>query len=465
MKRHSICTLSRTAANKHGKTSAKSIQSTQQKIRAMRNTISTMRFRHAGTNSIASDRSMNSISDRRRQVTAIAIFWMFACTANGQVPVYVQESRAIGNPASSSIAIASVQTDDPFEPRAKAFDNFTLSTDVDLTGIEWRGAYNNVFNPNPDFRGTIDFEVWIYSNNANNSPNVNDVLFTGLFDAGDSGIDNGTEVSKMIVPNTSHRTGGVITDYELEFDPVSLSAGTYWLSVVGNQTLPSPHPDDFPADPNKHFDPTWSWVTANSGDNLAYQFDQRFDPFEPGFRLTSSCPGRCDTTFTLLGDPPASGIPGDYDGNSILTAVDLDILAEGIRDGSQNEIFDTNIDGTVSHADFDFWVAELFGTLLGDANLNREVEIEDFLSLSRRFSQPGGWQSGDFNGDGVILFDDFVLFARNYGLSRNMDTAFAAVPEPSGLKLLISFAFFVPIVRFVKRIGKSVDVTVVAVTL
>ena len=280
-----------------------------------------------------------------------------------------------------------------------------------------------------------------------------------MFDAGDSGIDNGANVSKTVVPNAAHRTGGLVTDYSLDIAPLTLSAGTYWLSIVGNLTLPSPHPDDFPADPNKHLDPTWSWVTADRGDNLAYQFDQRFDPFEPGFRLTSGCPGRCDTTFTLLGIPPSSGVPGDYDGNSILSAVDLDILAGAIRDGSTDTAFDLDDDGNISNSDFDFWLSDLFGTLVGDADLNHQVDIEDFLDLSRGFGQAGGWGNGDFNGDGTVLFNDFVDFARNFGLSHPSSVSAQnvvshVVPEPSRWLQFATMVLVFPFMRIVKRIRK-----------
>lgn len=383
---------------------------------------------------------------------ALSILSAGQCMAATEI-VYEQPSRTS---FSGSIAIASTQSDDPLEPRAKTFDNFTLTSAATIDELTWRGSFNNVFNPNPDFRSDIDFHIWIYGNSAGNVPNVNDVIFSTILDAGTTGNDDGTQVSTSVVPGVTQSSGGAIVDYHATIPTLELSAGTYWLSIVGDQVFASPHPDDAPGDPNSHLDPTWAWVTANSGDNLAYQFDARFDPFEPGYRLQGTCPGRCDTTFSLLTtiDDSGSGITGDFNDDGLLTDLDIDLLTSEIRNPTGNNEFDLTNDGSVNSGDLDFWVGDIFGTLAGDANLDRVVDFGDFLLLADRFGDFNGWANGDFDGDGKTLFADFVLLAGNFGLNSSAQgeppfqesaVVAASVPEPSS-QLYVLFVLFVLIV-------------------
>ncbi len=417
----------------------------------------------------ASQRTVNlfrSAFCQRFVASSLALMLLFGITAASSATtttVYEQQSRTIGNPATGSISFASTVSDDPLEPRAKAFDNFTLDSSVTISELTWRGAYNNEFNPNSAFRGEIDFDIYIYGNLGNNSPDLNNVLFSTSLDSGLSGIDDGTQVDTTVLPNALQQAGGVVADYSAALPAVELSAGTYWLSIVGSQTLPSPHPDSFPTNPDRHFDPTWSWVTATSGDNLAYQFDAQFDPFEPGFRFNGGCPGRCDMTFSLIATTQDSGVVGDFNEDSQLTTADIDLLAAAVRSGSSDTDFDVTGDGNVNSSDYDFWIDSIYGTLAGDSTLNREVDFNDFLPLADKFGGAGGWADGDYDGDGQVLFNDFVALAQNFGLNapagsgepeddllvaaaahvRGSGVSAMSVPEPSsnfGVLLFLAIA-------------------------
>jgi|GEM_PF-4650111 len=72
-------------------------------------------------------------------------------------------------------------------------------------------------------------------------------------------------------------------------------------------------------------------------------------------------------------------------------------------------------------------------TLLGDANLDRAVNLDDFTRLAAAFGMPGSvWSSGDFNYDGFTNLDDFTALAANFGLNVPADLPRgSAVPEPS----------------------------------
>jgi len=97
---------------------------------------------------------------------------------------------------------------------------------------------------------------------------------------------------------------------------------------------------------------------------------------------------------------------------------------------------------------------EVAYTLLGDANLDGEVNGEDFTILASNFNQSvTGWDQGDFNYHGVVNGEDFTDLAANFNQEVNgaasaddvaaLD-AFAAangislpnVPEPASLGLL-----------------------------
>ena len=50
-----------------------------------------------------------------------------------------------------------------------------------------------------------------------------------------------------------------------------------------------------------------------------------------------------------------------------------------------------------------------------DATLNADVEFEDFLIVSNNFGQQvDGWSDGDFDGDGVVGFQDFLWVTWNW---------------------------------------------------
>ena len=136
---------------------------------------------------------------------------------------------------------------------------------------------------------------------------------------------------------------------------------------------------------------------------------------------------------------------GDFDQDNLLTAADIDLLSEAVRDSSNDLQFDINMDGEVSNSDREFWVSDLAMTYFGDSNLDQAVNFNDFLPMALSFGGTGGWADGDFDGSGEVKFSDFVHLATNFG-KRSGEVA--SVPEPSSMAL---FAWFV----FVVRRGRS----------
>jgi hypothetical protein len=82
-------------------------------------------------------------------------------------------------------------------------------------------------------------------------------------------------------------------------------------------------------------------------------------------------------------------------------------------------------------------------TRYGDANLDGQVNLQDFNRLASAFGTTGVWSQGDFNYDGNVNLQDFNRLASNFGLSaagpevtpQDWARLGAAVPEPTSLAL------------------------------
>ena len=137
-------------------------------------------------------------------------------------------------------------------------------------------------------------------------------------------------------------------------------------------------------------------------------------------------PGVNYLTMRLTGEMAA--ILGDFNQNGLLDAADINQLSEQVAAGSDLVEFDVNGDGAISSLDREFWISDLAGTFAGDADLDRHVAFPDFLALADHFGTEGGWESGDFDGNGTVEFLDFLILSQNYD-SRAAKVA--SVPEPA----------------------------------
>ncbi len=132
---------------------------------------------------------------------------------------------------------------------------------------------------------------------------------------------------------------------------------------------------------------------------------------------------------------------GDFDGNGILDANDIDALL----DGADPAVFDLTGDSQVNLDDRMFWVHDLKGTWIGDANLDGVFDSADFVEvfLAGQYEDdiPGNstWATGDWTGDGEFNSSDFVFAFQDGGYEQGPFVVGPAVPEPScGLLLGIS---------------------------
>ena len=124
-------------------------------------------------------------------------------------------------------------------------------------------------------------------------------------------------------------------------------------------------------------------------------------------------------------------VSGDFDGDGNLACSDINQLNGEAVSGAHNAMFDVTGDGLVDQADVLFWIGELKGTLVGDANLDLVVDASDFnIWNSNKFTANTNWCSGDFTSDGFVDASDF-----NVWNSNKFQAALLVAPEANDSRL------------------------------
>ena len=135
--------------------------------------------------------------------------------------------------------------------------------------------------------------------------------------------------------------------------------------------------------------------------------------------------------------PLPNAVPGDFDGNGMLDAVDIDLLSAEVEAGTDKLTFDLNNDQAVNQQDREVWVNDLKNTWFGDANLDGEFNSGDFVQVFQvgeyedGVDGNSGWADGDWNGDANFNSSDFIIAFQAGGFELGPKAAVASVPEPS----------------------------------
>ncbi|MCA9171694.1 MAG: hypothetical protein KDB23_28700, partial [Planctomycetales bacterium] len=138
------------------------------------------------------------------------------------------------------------------------------------------------------------------------------------------------------------------------------------------------------------------------------------------------------------------GVAGDFDGDGLLTADDMDRLSQAVADGLTDTEFDLDNDGEVAQGDRDHWVKTLKKTWYGDANLDGEFNSSDLVTVfsagqyEDATDKNSSWATGDWNGDGDFNSSDLVTAFQDGGYEAGLRPAVAAVPEPTTGLLAVS---------------------------
>ncbi|MCP4192266.1 MAG: hypothetical protein GY768_16770 [Planctomycetaceae bacterium] len=133
----------------------------------------------------------------------------------------------------------------------------------------------------------------------------------------------------------------------------------------------------------------------------------------------------------------SGGNPFDFDGDGLLTVVDLDRLLEEVRAGTNRSAFDVNSDDLVNTADIEAYVngPEILNSYIGDANLDGAFNSTDLVVVFRANKYESGefasWAQGDWTGDGYFDSGDLVLAFVGGGYEIGSREATAIVPEPT----------------------------------
>jgi hypothetical protein len=114
----------------------------------------------------------------------------------------------------------------------------------------------------------------------------------------------------------------------------------------------------------------------------------------------------------------------------------LDAVANA-PSGPTSQFYDGNL---APITDMTFQGGTISVALLGDANLDGKVDINDLTIVLTNYNQTSGgngWAMGDSNYDGKVDINDLTIVLTHYNQSLGESApGVAAVPEPSGAALL-----------------------------
>jgi hypothetical protein len=212
-----------------------------------------------------------------------------------------------------------------------------------------------------------------------------------------------------------------------------------------------PHTEDIAF--SIHFDNTVSQAT--------FVYDPDFNDEVPGdlfgpFSYTGEFLESTTTTLTFaarsLGHAngivdhwsilPLSDVPGDFNGNGILDAADIDQLSEQVREATNDPLYDLNADALVNDLDRQVWVHDLKQTWFGDADLNGAFDSTDLVQVLAFGEYEDGvelsstWLTGDWDGDAEFTSGDLVVALADGGYEAGA----MAVPEPAEVVLTMAIA-------------------------
>jgi hypothetical protein len=132
-------------------------------------------------------------------------------------------------------------------------------------------------------------------------------------------------------------------------------------------------------------------------------------------------------------------VPGDFNGDGLLNATDIDDLTNQSAGGTNPSAYDLNGDALVNAIDINVWAKQLFGTWIGDADLNTQFNSSDLVAVLASGTYEADiaafWSTGDFNGDGRTASSDLVAALADGGYELGLPPA--AVAEPTTCNALL----------------------------
>ncbi len=130
-------------------------------------------------------------------------------------------------------------------------------------------------------------------------------------------------------------------------------------------------------------------------------------------------------------------LAGDFDGNGVLDAADINALVAESASGMNKLQYDVTGDDLVNGDDVVFWAKDLKKTWIGDATLDGEFTSSDLVEVFQpgKFEQEldAVWTEGDWTGDLRFDSSDLVAAFQDGGFELGPLAAVSSVPEPISL--------------------------------
>lgn len=150
-------------------------------------------------------------------------------------------------------------------------------------------------------------------------------------------------------------------------------------------------------------------------------------------RITPTSYGNSGVSWQAAIPSPGSvdfggGVPGDFDGDSLVTLADLDLLVGAVQSSSGNLAFDLDGDNDVTVSDIEYMVDQVVDPIAGDYNWDAAVDDSDYATWKLRFGS-FLYLNADGNRDGVVDAADYTTWRDNVGLAGSAETA--AAPQTS----------------------------------
>ena len=150
----------------------------------------------------------------------------------------------------------------------------------------------------------------------------------------------------------------------------------------------------------------WPTSAHGTGNSLQRSAPSLYGSFASSWLAGIPSPGSAE-----FGD-----LAGDFTGDGVVNAADINVLFGAISSGNMAPEFDLDNNETVDHDDVRFLVENIIGTFAGDANLDGKVDAVDLnqIGINWRRMDGVGWANGDFNGDGAVDARDLNLVGINW---------------------------------------------------
>jgi hypothetical protein len=151
----------------------------------------------------------------------------------------------------------------------------------------------------------------------------------------------------------------------------------------------------------------WPVAADGQGSSLVRGVPTSFAGDVASWTAAAATPGSVDFSGNVV---------GDLTGDGQVTAVDIDVLFDAVRRGSNVTSYDLNDDLAVNSGDVAHFLKTILATNFGDANLDGIVNSVDLNQVGIHWQQQAchGWADADFTGDGAVTSVDLNQLGINW---------------------------------------------------